>query len=233
LDGKKRWGAIQRMRQFIKNPSKITKCRQFQCRILQLAQRNVSKSGQEMQPTCISNTTRIHKVVARLVINSFLCLWMVYGNYLHWISYPPLPYGVAAMAPPCSCRCQVAVAVVGHLPYLSAESMGLTVSQPPSVGPSKFNGAWKKRSLKNGMVQWMKLPRKSDGFELFIDLSLSLSIAIPRVSTYICVLFILVIYLSYIHISLYIIYISLSLTLSLSLFGGLSLGPNKTTKPRL
>ena len=86
LDGKKRWGAIQRMRQFIKNPSKITKCRQFQCRILQLAQRNVSKSGQEMQPTCISNATRIHKVVARLVINSFLCLWMVYGNYLHWIS---------------------------------------------------------------------------------------------------------------------------------------------------
>lgn len=35
-------------------------------------------------------------------------------------------------------KCQGAVSVVGHLPYLSSASIGSTVSQPPSVVPSKF-----------------------------------------------------------------------------------------------
>ena len=130
------------------------------------------------------------------------------------------------MAPPCSCRCQVAVAVVGHLPYLSAESMGLTVSQPPSVVPSKFNVSWKKRSLKNGMVQWMKLPRKSDGFELFIDLSLSLSLSLHRhpegIDLYLCAFYTCHILIIYTYLIIYYIYISLSLSLSLS--PSLSLG---------
>ena len=128
------------------------------------------------------------------------------------------------MAPPCSCRCQVAVAVVGHLPYLSAESMGLTVSQPPSVVPSKFNVSWKKRSLKNGMVQWMKLPRKSDGFELFIDLSLSLSLhRHPEgIDLYLCALYTCHILIIYTYLIIYYIYISLSHSLPLSLWGAKS-----------